>query len=96
LPPSDDDNDDAGLLENPLPARPTHLKRGGGGPEIRRPSGPKDDAVFFVVNMYVLRRVERMAHEEERRRAEEREEFPRCGQKLDHPRSQRCPNTTTT
>lgn len=53
LPPSDDD-DDAGLLESPLPARPTHLKRGGGGPEIRRPSGPKDDAVFFVVNMLIL------------------------------------------
>ena len=64
LPPSDDDNVDVGLLENPLPARPTHLKRGGGGPEIRRPSGPKDDAVFFVVNMITTLR--EMAHEAEK------------------------------
>ena len=50
----DDDIDDAELLENPLPARPTHLKRGGGGPDMRRPSGPKDDVVFFVVNIRTL------------------------------------------
>jgi len=45
--------DGAGLLENPLPARATHLSLGGGRPppETRRPSGPKDPRVFLLVIM---------------------------------------------
>ena len=54
---------DDGLLEKPLPARPTHFKIGGGArepEETRRPSGPKEDWVFLLVSM-VLRRSTRNA-----------------------------------
>lgn len=53
----DDDDDDDGLLEKPLPARPTHFNLGAGRAEpeeTRRPSGPKDDWVFLLVSMVVL------------------------------------------
>ena len=55
-PPQVDDDDD-GLLEKPLPARPTHFNLGAGRAEpeeTRRPSGPKDDWVFLLVSMVVL------------------------------------------
>lgn len=54
---ADDDNDDDGLLEKPLPARPTHFNLGGGASEpeeTRRPSGPKEDWVFLLVSMVKL------------------------------------------
>ena len=44
--------DGAGLLEKPLPARPTHLNlMGGPSEETRRPSGPKDGAVVLLFSI---------------------------------------------
>lgn len=38
--------------ENPLPARPTHLRRGAGPTaDLRRPSGPNEEEVRLVVSM---------------------------------------------
>ncbi len=61
LPPSQVPDIDDGLLEKPLPARPTHFNLIGGGmdnddkpEETRRPSGPKDDWVFLLVSMVWL------------------------------------------
>ncbi len=57
-PPQAEADTDDGLLEKPLPARPTHFNLGGGArepEETRRPSGPKEDWVFLLVSM-VLRR----------------------------------------